>query len=39
MLERSTFGWPLVVGGLLKAVYDVLLLIGFRAVKELEGES
>src|SRR5262249_11602471 len=33
MLERSSFGWPLVVGGFLKAVYDVLLLIGFRAVK------
>jgi MFS family permease len=32
MLERSSFGWPLLVGGFLKAVYDVLLLIGFRAV-------
>ena len=37
MLERSSFGWPLVVGGLLKAVYDVLLLLQFRAVKP-EGE-
>jgi MFS family permease len=33
MLERSSFGWPLVVGGLLKAVYDVVLLIEFRGVK------
>ena len=27
------FGWPLVVGGLLKACYDVLLLLQFRAIK------
>jgi hypothetical protein len=25
MLERSTFGWPLILGGGLKAVYDLLL--------------
>jgi predicted MFS family arabinose efflux permease len=30
MLERSTFGWPLVCGGLLKIAYDLLLLAGFR---------
>jgi len=28
MLERSTFGWPLILGGGLKAAYD-LLLFGF----------
>jgi len=33
MLERSSFGWPLVVGGLLKACYDVLLLLQFRTIK------
>jgi MFS family permease len=33
MLERSSFGWPLVVGGLIKAAYDVLLLIQFRSVR------
>jgi predicted MFS family arabinose efflux permease len=33
MLSRSSFGWPLVCGGLLKAAYDLLLLIQFRAVK------
>ena len=33
MLERSTFGWPLVVGGVLKACYDLLLLAQFRAIK------
>ena len=30
MLEHSTVGWPLVVGGALKIVYDLLLLAGFR---------
>lgn len=29
----STFGWPLIIGGGLKVVYDVLLLIGFRRVR------
>jgi MFS family permease len=32
MLGRSVVGWPLVCGGLLKALYDVLLLVQFRAV-------
>src|SRR5262249_12553223 len=32
MLERSSFGWPLLVGGALKAAYDLLLLRQFRAV-------
>jgi MFS family permease len=32
MLERSTFGWPLVCGGVLKAVYDVLLLVQLRRI-------
>jgi MFS family permease len=30
MLERSTFGWPLVFAGALKAAYDILLLIQFQ---------
>jgi MFS family permease len=30
MLQASSFGWPLVVGGALKIVYDLLLLAGFR---------
>jgi hypothetical protein len=30
MLSRSTFGWPLIVGGGLKATYDVILLALFR---------
>ena len=33
MLDRSSFGWPLICGGALKALYDLLLLAQFRAVK------
>jgi MFS family permease len=36
LLQRSTFGWPLVVGGLLKITYDVLLLMQFRRVRPPE---
>ena len=32
MLEATSFGWPLVVGGLIKATYDILLWIQFRSV-------
>jgi MFS family permease len=34
MLAHSAVGWPLVCGGLLKALYDVLLLVQFRGVPE-----
>ncbi len=33
LLEASLFGWPLVLGGLCKLVYDGLLLAQFRAIK------
>ncbi|MGH2897555.1 MAG: MFS transporter, partial [Solirubrobacteraceae bacterium] len=33
LLQRSTFGWPLVVGGLFKITYDLLLLVQFRHVR------
>jgi MFS family permease len=33
MLNHSSFGWPLICAGVLKSLYDVLLLIQFRAVK------
>jgi hypothetical protein len=36
LLTLSTFGWPLLIGGALKAVYDVLLLIKFRGVRTTE---
>ncbi len=32
LLDRSSFGWPLVLGGGLKALYDVVLLVQFRAL-------
>jgi MFS family permease len=33
MLEHSTFGWPLICAGALKATYDLLLLAQFRHVR------
>ena len=36
MLGRSTFGWPLVIGGGLKAIYDVTLLAMFAGVRPPE---
>ena len=32
MLDRSVVGWPLVCGGVLKAVYDLLLLVQLRGI-------
>jgi hypothetical protein len=32
MLDRSAIGWPLVIGGVLKAIYDVLLLVQLRGI-------
>ena len=36
MLGLSAFGWPLVVGGVLKIVYDLMLLAMFHRVKPPE---
>ena len=36
LLQKTTFGWPLIIGGALKAIYDVLLLLQFRSVPTLE---
>ncbi|MDQ1425949.1 MAG: hypothetical protein QOD72_3447 [Acidimicrobiaceae bacterium] len=36
MLEHSTFGWPLILGGGLKAAYDLLLLQQFRDLRPPE---
>jgi MFS family permease len=30
MLDHTTFGWPLIIGGAMKATYDLLLLAQFR---------
>jgi hypothetical protein len=32
LLILSIFGWPLLIGGMLKALYDVLLLLNFRSL-------
>lgn len=39
MLEHSDFGWPLVIGGVLKAIYDLLLLQQFRHVRPPEEQG
>jgi predicted MFS family arabinose efflux permease len=36
LLTLSTFGWPLLIGGTVKAVYDILLLLKFRKVRPPE---
>jgi MFS family permease len=36
LLAVSSFGWPLVIGGALKIVYDLLLLAQFRHVRPPE---
>jgi MFS family permease len=36
LLTLSSFGWPLVIGGVVKGVYDILLLIKFRGVRPPE---
>jgi predicted MFS family arabinose efflux permease len=36
LLTVSAFGWPLLIGGAVKAVYDILLLIRFRSVRPPE---
>jgi predicted MFS family arabinose efflux permease len=36
LLQKTSFGWPLVIGGLLKIAYDLALLIQFRAVATRE---
>jgi predicted MFS family arabinose efflux permease len=37
LLAHSTFGWPLVIAGVTKATYDVLLLVLYRNVPETVG--
>jgi MFS family permease len=31
LLEKTNFGWPLVIAGALKAAYDIVLLLQFRS--------
>jgi MFS family permease len=37
LLAHSTFGWPLVIAGVMKMIYDVLLLVLYRNVPETVG--
>jgi MFS family permease len=39
MLMHSAVGWPLVCGGLLKVLYDLLLLAQFRSVPPRDEEA
>jgi predicted MFS family arabinose efflux permease len=36
LLSGTSFGWPLIIGGSIKAIYDLLLLRQFAAVKPPE---
>jgi MFS family permease len=36
LLTLSAFGWPLIIGGALKAAYDLLLLLKFRKLRPPE---
>jgi hypothetical protein len=36
MLTRSSFGWPLLIGGGIKVLYDILLLVQFESQKPEE---
>jgi predicted MFS family arabinose efflux permease len=36
LLTASAFGWPLLIGGALKAIYDIALWVSFRAIRPPE---
>lgn len=36
LLTLSSFGWPLLIGGAVKAIYDLMLLAKFQKVKPPE---
>ena len=36
LLTLSSFGWPLLIGGVIKGAYDILLLVKFRKVRPPE---
>jgi hypothetical protein len=39
LLNHSTFGWPLLIAGVMKLTYDVVLLVSYHHVPEVEGAS
>jgi len=36
LLTQTDFGWPLLIGGAIKAMYDIVLLVQFRDVRPPE---
>jgi hypothetical protein len=36
LLTLSSFGWPLLIGGVINGVYDILLLIKFHKMRPPE---
>ena len=36
LMTLSTFGWPLVIAGIVKGIYDLLLLARFQKVRPPE---
>jgi predicted MFS family arabinose efflux permease len=39
LLDYSLFGWPLILGGACKILYDILLLIQFRSVRPADEQD
>src|SRR5437868_563277 len=39
LLTLSSFGWPLLIGGIVKSAYDILLLIKFQKVRPPEEQG
>ena len=39
LLTLSTFGWPLLIGGVVKGAYDILLLVKFQKVRPPEEQG
>jgi MFS family permease len=39
LLTLSSFGWPLLIGGVVKGVYDILLLVKFQKVRPPEEQT
>src|SRR5262249_56146658 len=39
LMTLSTFGWPLLIGGVVKGVYDILLLVKFQKVRPPEEQG
>jgi len=39
LLTLSSFGWPLLIGGVVKGAYDILLLAKFQKIRPPEEEG